>query len=634
MSDWSLNGYVRREPDDEASRKVSDAMRLQKSYAADAWDVTQELLDDLKEMDFPTATVDSTELLDFETEWVDEPLPQANLSRLHLERPTSPMPEMGEWRDLPSRSGLHIPEYTLVQPEFPSREPVSIVWPDDPGDAPTQTDPVMPQAREFSLPDVPVFSPIVLPAPPEREVRHFMGERPSTAYLTPPGELVLRYDEPEFQSAVREQLSAKLREGLELFSFSLPRELQSIWEAKRSRLQEDLAARLREVRTAEAARGHRLPQGALWGRESQVHTEFARREDQLSKEMGELALSHLQFIVDKCLQLSQQELDQHNAIANRAFESARATADVALRMLAAEDARYAALVAGYRADGEVFGQLVQAVLADLEGFKARLEGVKLEQAQQESLQRLYVSQLEGVNLLINLYKTEMEGARLHVDVENGRIDGYAKKVDAYLGRLNAISAQLGVRQTELEGDETRARTFKEMVNAYATRVEAAKAGAEVEQKDADIALQYNRSVSEKYSAELNAWLGERQNFIKDAEAQGVAIRTEADAYSALVQAWTAKNDGKVKELVTKADIYTKKAEIELKALEFNTEAQQLNGQLRLGAIEAGTRVGSQVVASALGAIHAGASVSYSSGLHQSQSVSLSESKSSNLNVTA
>jgi len=490
---------------DQIAGSVNERFEQTSEYAASAWVITQDYITLLGQLIPP-----GYDLADLDVAWED----------LHVEVASANLPDR--------------PDTTLVIPEFPTNpvlgtvddiDPVDIPvldvvppsyrepdFPDDemptiPTDLPA-TEPISyPTAPAYVLPDdVDIGPEIVVEDPPDTTLPEFDVEAPEFNIQSPGN--AFAYSEGDYSSdlldAVKAWLSAQLAAGgtgldAEVYDAIIDRA-----EARQLLKHQDM---YEETEQYFAGRHHTLPSGPLSGRLLYIQSQIGFEEQQLSDdtmiEEGRLAQTNTHFIVEKSLGYENMMIGHFNAVAQRAFEVARAVQMAAMETFNALVAHYNAQNEGYKTKASVYEIRIRASTLVLERYKVLLEGKKLQGDLKKLILEQYNLQLDGIKTLVSIYATEMSSAKIKADVNASIIEGFRVQIGAYSTIIGGITAKYNAYQSQLAGEQTKADVYKTQVQAYGAQVDGIAKGAQVNIEQVKAQLGVNQMLIQEYIAELD-----------------------------------------------------------------------------------------------------------------------------------
>ena len=543
-----------------------------------------------------------------------------------IANPSTVIPELPEMDDSDIDSIIgEVPAFSASRP--------AITIPDLPDDdfpvfnesAPTLSDIDKPSAPDFTLPTIPKIDDVSIPSPPEYNTASFEGVMP-TADLTPP-ETMFVYNEAEYSSALKDKLAEKLLYDLINGGTGLNEETeQAIWDRATSRQEDENEAAINEAMNFWASRGFSMPVGALNGTIIEVSDRIRRRKDDLNNDIlvqqSKLAQENTHFAISEAIQMEKNLMDNANQVQNRAFESAKATVELAAVVYKVKTEQYIAQLEGYKVQAQVFEIKIRAEIAKAEFYKARIEGIKASVGVKELLVQAYNSQIEGIKALIQMYATQMDAAKIEADIDLTKLEAYKAQADVFATKTAALTSKYNAYQSQLAGEKTKADIYLADVQAYTALVGGFKAAAEVESTKADVKLAKHQADITGYKASIDRYLAESNRLMAKAETQIKAEGLKVESYKGDIQKYQSDIDAIVKEYLGRVDSAKARADVLIKEREVAVQKMLGEKGITTESIIAQAKVASQLAAAALTSISASTSL----GLSQSQTTSKSTSE--------
>jgi len=247
------------------------------------------------------------------------------------------------------------------------------------------------------------------------------------------------FDEPAYSSDLIDAVKTALKNYVENGGTGLGADVEdAIWERARARLEIVNERTYNEALEFFAARGFTMPPGALAGRLQEALQEQTRADEQINYEImieqARLAQNNTQHVLTTSVNLEGIEKQFANQIAQRAFEKARAAADVIINTYNAKVAAYVAYMEATRTEA-----MVEEIKANIqinnnrqkvEVFRAEVEKFKADLAQElgivESVAKVYGFKVAG-------YEAD---AKVAVAVLEAQIKQYEGKITQATNQTN------------------------------------------------------------------------------------------------------------------------------------------------------------------------------------------------------
>lgn len=417
--------------------------------------------------------------------------------------------------------------------------------PADPGDQgviPAPTRPLLPayDAPEVDL-DIPVpeftdytsevpfptLREITLPTPPTLIIDEitFDGVRPSFEG-TVPDVTEFAFTNETYEGSVVEEVKAAILNLLNGGNGLTPEVEDAIFERAREREMELSHRELEQVIGSEAAKGWRVPTGAMARRTDRLRMDARYKVSALNRDQF---IEHLKIQIEQFRQgitagiaLEESLMRLFAGGEDRRFQAARLRMDMALAVFNAYVAKLNAESSMYSVDAQI--------------YRDRLEGERTKLS-------VYAEELRAKQIIgeLNAQDVAIFGERLKALSINAEI--YTARVQGYSERYRAIEAQVSVYKTQLESNtqlvsvyEADTRVFGELVRAQQSREERFRIKGEI------------------YSKKIDAWATQYRGLLDEygAKVEGEKLKLGAfEADSSRLQAFIAGESGRIQALVQK-----------------------------------------------------------------------------------
>ncbi|MBT8448782.1 MAG: hypothetical protein KJO69_03780, partial [Gammaproteobacteria bacterium] len=435
----------------------------------------------------------------------------------------------------------------------------TINLPATPGDleaeAPTNAPEVLefpfPDAPSTSLPSVPSFENLNLPATPDFNIPEFTQDLPvAPADLVAPN-LTFDFQEEAYSSQLMTSLTNELIDRIQNGGTGLnPYIEQAIWDRARNREDQNAIRSENQINVEQAAKGFSRPSGAHLAALDQLAQETQNKNADLSREIAikqaEMEQQNIQFALQTSLALEQTYLQNWNQVQQRAFDVEKYIQDFAVQMYEIALKRYEVQVEIYKAYSQAFEARVRAELGKAEIFKTELEGQKL--IGDINIQRveLYKAQLAGINQAVEIYKSEVQATQTKLKGESLKIQNFKSLVDVYATQVQAKASEYDMYANAVKGQMAKVDIYDSQVKAFVSRVNAYASRADVEIKRVDSDIQLEGLRLQEYLARLQAVVQTVEAESSVAQAQIEAFKGEAAAYTAIVGAEGTRLDAESK----------------------------------------------------------------------------------------
>lgn len=480
-----------------------------------------------------------------------------------------------------------------------------------PGDAPTVSDVLLPDAPTITLPDAPVMELVSLPTAPTLTLPVWSGVAPDGDLSVPTVGFV--WSEDYYDSALLSDVTSRLTTML-LGGTGLPAAIeQAIWD--RGRAREDVIAKkaTQEAYEEFAGRGFSLPPGALAGRVAEVAQKNREASSALSRDVAikqaELEVENLKFSVTTGIQLEGQLMTYAGQYAQRALEAAKTTVEVAINIFNAQVALFNSHLQAYQTEASVYKDLIQAEGLKLEQFRTEIEAQKLIGEINQQAIAIYKTRIDALLSAVELYKAQLEGVKTQVDVDRVRIESFRATVDAYKSQVEAKTSEYQAWGESIRGEVAKVSIYEAQARSFGTLVDAYKTGETVKIENMRSAIASNEMLVKAFSAEVD-YMAEQ---IKAGVAQVDSGVKVYDGQARVFAAQVGGEEARVRALAEQVRLIiasgTADAELKLKAAGINVDQLLRIASLEMEGVKAGASVAGQLAASAMSAFNLSASVS-------------------------
>lgn len=469
---------------------------------------------------------------------------------------------------------------------------------------------------DTTLPTVPTFEELQLPAVPDISLPEFVAVVPDATDISVPGNVFL-YNEDPYSSELLTSVTAELIDRVVNGGTGLnPSVEDAIWNRGRDREQINSRSTRETLIAEEASKGWQLPNGAVLNKLQRADQEAQNAISTLSRDImikqAELEQENVKFAIQQSIALEQVLIDHFNKVQDRALKASMYVQDTAIQLYNAEVAKFNTEVEIYKAYAQAFESRVRAELTTVEIYKAQVDAEKTRGEVNEQLVRLYIAQVDGIKSSVDIYKAQVEAAverlaaeKIKVDVFNGEVTAFANIVDAKKAEFEMYSEQVKAEMAKVEIYDTKVKAFATRIDAYAKEVDA-------DSKVIDIEI-------EKEKLRLQSYLSQLEAAIKRAQIESAYVGAEVDLFKGEVQAYTSQVSAEGTRVDAENRIFLSQIERErartavaLKNAEIALANAQRVTELVGDAAKAGAQVSAQLAASAFAAINVSAQIQGSS----------------------
>lgn len=428
-------------------------------------------------------------------------------------RPVAPVPgiEVDEFR--PVFDQLQIPD----APE-PRPEPVFPV-------APVGRDIALPDKPRLQRPDTPNLVELAIPgftfaplAPFNDENPEFVGSSVST---------VLQWRETPYQPLLMDEQVEVIRRMWAGGTGLPPAVEQALWERAASR--EDIAI-ARDVSAAAvefSSRGYTLPPGALVARIDAVRAEGALRKQGLGRDIliqvSSTHIENLRFACTQALAAENMLIGLWGQMAQRGLEVAKIQLDSELALLNANIAIYNAKQGARQNSANVRRLALEERAQELQAYRAELDGELAKGQINEQRVRVFSELYRALQADVELYKAEMQGAQLESELQRNEVEKYKAGVQATAEMIQADKVRFDAYESRVKGETAKAGLLESQARAYSAYVSGKSTVAE-------IAIKNQRAELDQQELELRAFVAGLESDKAVLQAQVAAITANAEAH--------------------------------------------------------------------------------------------------------
>lgn len=481
---------------------------------------------------------------------------------------------------------------------------------------------MLPASPTVVLPDVPSLVGITIPTMSLLNLPTFaaiMPDSPQAAAFT------FSFMEPTYTSVLLTALRARLLEWVDGASTGIaPVVEQALWQRGRTRENALLARKAKEAIRTYASRGFSKPPGALSleiadAMQDTQNTLSALSRDVMVKQ-ADLEQSNRRFAFENAWKVEEGLITYQNQIAQRAYETAKYTQQVAVDIYHENVLRFTAEIQGYGVQVEVYKAQITAELGKLEIFKAELEGQKLIGEINLQAIEVYKARIEGVKAVIDIFKAQVEAANVSANVNKTQIEAFAAQVGAYGEVVRAKAAEYDMYATRVKTEAVKVDMFKSQADAYDSQVHGFKALVDAQVAVTGLAVKVNQEVPlDLFKTRTEVF---RTLVSAESERVGALVKVydaNVNVFSAEVQGEKVRVDASVEEVKAETAVAVAQGNLTLESLKANVQAMVQEVQVLVEAIKGGAQVAAQLAAAALSSVNLSAQL----GSHEQYSVGFS-----------
>jgi hypothetical protein len=352
-----------------------------------------------------------------------------------------------------------------------------------------------------------------VPPAPALNIADFGDPIPSYNLSVP--DISFSYVEPEYTSALKDALEAKLLSDVQNGGSGLNADVElAIWERTRERDDQDYEDASTKLDSKWAGKGFSLPDGVLTELQQDLIVDDRNQRTERSRDIlikqAELAQVNTHFALTSSLSLEQLEMNHANEIYNRALETAKSVMEFGIAFHNLKIADYNIRLEKFKAQAIEQNSRLSAEKLRLEAYRMELLEVEQKSNLDKDLLSEYNLDLQRYDKQLKLFTAEqgmvatalgIEGLKVdlykaHIADYKSRIDAQGKEADLYLAQVQGELGKVQIYTAELEAEKTRIGTLKVQAD-----IEIAKIRENVELQT--LALKEFLGNVEKYRAEVS-----------------------------------------------------------------------------------------------------------------------------------
>jgi hypothetical protein len=411
-----------------------------------------------------------------------------------------------------------------------------------PSDEPSIDVLAIPDAPSFILPNVPSVEEMNLPTPPSFVAHSFMSSAPVNLLVAPTAEFA--YVDAGYTSQLRDPITAKLLHDLENGSYGIePSDELSLWGRARDRAEAQGRLAMEDAKKRAANMSFELPQGALFADMERARRDVSNMLSDINREIAlkraDLYVEGRKFTYQQVQDLEKTSIALYNAIAERSFNTAKASVELGISKFDASVRNYNAQLDGYKTEAAVFESLIRAELVKAETFKAQIAAEHLRGEFNKIKVDLYQAQLNGIQTTVNLYKTRLEAVSTLAQVQQQKIEVFRARVQAYAERVRAKSAEYDMYRSAIQGETAKLEIYKTDIAAYESRLRGEELRVSAITKSNDVRVAQFREQLNRYKASIDATAKSADLRLEQQRAIVAASGVNVAGYRAMVDAITA-----------------------------------------------------------------------------------------------
>ena len=499
----------------------------------------------------------------------------------------------------PVITGLNIPDAPSPQalPSLPMAPPVrGVTLPD----RPVLNKPGMPNLVDIIIPTF-AFEPL---APFDEAAPEWQGSSVSG---------ILQWAETAYEPVLMDEEIEVIRRMWAGGTGLPPAVEQAMWERAGSREDMGVARDVSAALTEFSGRGFSLPVGALVDRIDTIRTDAALRKQGLGRDIAiKVADTHIENLRFACTQALAAEnvlVGLWSQMAQRQFDAAKVQMDGDLAMLNANIAIFNARQAGWSNAANVHRVALEERGQNLQFMRLELDGEIAKGTINEQRVRVFTELYKALQADIELFKAGMEGAKIESDVQRNEIENYKAQIQA-VGELVVMDKnRFEGYASRVQGEVAKAQLLQAQSSAFGAYVSGKSLQAEINIKNqqaaiaaADIQLRAHLGGLEVSKANMQFQLSAFSAATEGTRASAAVFTAQAQASAAVSEVQTRQWEARIR---SETAIY----EVEVRKYLADLEQQIRIGGFQMEAMKAAAQAQSTLAAGAMAGISLSSSVS-------------------------
>lgn len=449
--------------------------------------------------------------------------------------------------------------------------------------------------------------------------------------------VMIQWDEPVYASENFDLMLSTVRRMI-AGGTGLPDDVErSLFDKARAR--EDITARkaVDEAFGTFAARGFTMPPGML---AEQVNVALENNQLAVNSLSRDVYIKVADIHVENLRTAVQQGVAAENILYNifnnatqRTFEVAKFTVESQLALYNAQVGLFNTYMSAYQIKATVFKTRLDAKLAEIEVYRAQLEGQKIISEINQQQVQVFLAKIQALNSQVEIYKAEMDGARVKSEVVRSQIEGYKADVSAFAEVVGADKVRFDAYKAQVDGEvakvgiiDAKARVFSSMAG-----VESSKADIRIKAGQLDI--EQAQAETARYAAQIDGVKATISSKLSKVEAQSRVIGLGIQNLSAQSDANRSKSEADIRIAEQQLQSNLAAAQNQIKLYEVSITKAIEEARIKIAGMQAAGTMAATLAGGAMAAQHVQASISSSSSESTSSATSRSESASENWQYT-
>lgn len=505
-------------------------------------------------------------------------------------------------------------------------------------DAPTQAFPtrptdldvsladvVVPDAPAYTMPAEPSLYTLDLPTLPDLTLPTFDGVRPDTIVDLPQQTFAWQYQQYDLTlvNSIKSNLSGMMLNGL-----ALPPAVEAaIFDRARGR--EDVLTNqaVQDGLSDLADRGIRQPAGLASRMLNRIRAEARQRASSASRDLSisiaQQNVEAVKFAIAQAISLEVAMVQANTQQNDLTLRAAQAQQAIVIDLFNARVALHNAQWEGYKADAQVFESRLRGLQAQVDAYRAQIEGQKAIGDVNESLVRAYGERMRALNVLADFYRSSIDAAKAKAEINTQKLEQVRLRLQAYGQDIDAWGKAWDGYKAQVQAELGNTQVYETLGNVYGKRVDAWRTKRQSDLEASRVALEVENQKLERYRALLTGaqidsqvQLAAVDAVLRQYSTQGSVYAAEGQVAAAEAQAMDRNASLRIEQARLAVDTANSnnrlRADYALKAVDQAIETNRAKAQIL-----------AQLAAATLSGVNFGASISGSLGVSNSYSVGYS-----------
>lgn len=493
----------------------------------------------------------------------------------------------------------------------------------------------VPNAPQLDMPELEELIKLEIPQFEFEELPDFNGIPPSIADISVPN-VLLNWAEPEYKSELLEDLTTKIKVGMNEGGTGLPAVIEeALFNRSRSRESKETNRAVQEVVNDWASRNFSMPPGMLVKQVSAIREQGQLKASELNRdiliEASKWEIENMRFLVQQGMALEQITTNLFSNLANRLFEVARFNAESQINVFNAQISLFNAQNAAFETLSSVYRTKLDGALAKLTAYKTAIDAqVAIGQINEQNVQ-VFRAKVEAMLSNVEVYKALVQGAGLRADLVKTQFDSYRTEVQAFGEQINAEKTRIDAYEAQVKGETSKVSMYDAQARAFASTIQGLQSKAEIKTKQIQLKMEAARTWISKYTADMDGYKAELQANLSNVQSNTAAFGAQVDAWQA--GAGVEISHSEMQSRWADMNVRTNIAYAEMQITEYQAKMQKAiqEAQIALESAKSLGQYNAQLAAGAMSAAHVSASISGSGSSSTSRSTSTSTSTSHNYN---